>query len=377
MTVTWFDVDVLPFSLFLLLATVVLIQSWFYWYIFFRLALCHRRIETKPEGGISVVICAHNEHPRLRDNLPAILQQDHPKFEVLVVNHSSDDDTQYLLSDLADRYSNLRCITVREDLNFFSGKKFPLSIGIKSAQYDHILLTDADCRPASPQWIRMMHAAFSGSREIVLGYGPYLSKKGLLNMLIRFDTAHIALQYLSYALTGIPYMGVGRNLAYSRNLFYRSKGFISHYKIISGDDDLFINRVATGNNTAIVVDPAACTLSEPKDTFSSWFLQKRRHLSTAYHYRFIHKLLLGSYSLTTLLYYLVAVMMLLMQYSTLPVIGLILLRIAGQYIVFIGCFRKLNEKDLAPFVLPFELALGSINLMAMVSNLFQRTNRWR
>ena len=371
------NTNFIPMILFGLFALTIFIQLLFYWGIFWRLGrYVQPEVGARP-GGVSVVICARNEYHHLKENLRQILEQDYPDYEVLVVNHSSDDDTRYLLSYLEEKYPNLTTISIREDLNFFSGKKFPLSIGIKSAKYDRVLLTDADCKPASGDWIRYMQSAFDPKTEVVLGYGPYYPRKGLLNKMIRFDTAHIAIQYLSYALAGIPYMGVGRNLAYMKQLFYRNKGFISHYNIRSGDDDLFINRVARRSNTAIMVEPGSFTFSDPKETFGEWIAQKKRHLSTSTLYKFGHKLLLSVYSFSLFSLYVLFILLLSLNLSVIPVLTLYLLRMISQYFIFGSCMKKLNEKDLVIFLPFYEILLLMVNTGTLASNLFHKQVRWK
>lgn len=371
------NLDILPLTLFYIFCGLFLIQALYYLVIFLRLAR-FRPVHGKGSGkGVSVVICAHNEYHNLKANLPSILQQDYPEFEVLVVDHASEDETNYLLKDLQREFPNLKSIEIKKDLNFFTGKKFPLAIGIRSAKYEHILLTDADCRPASPGWIRTMQEAYEKDVNVVLGYSPYSRTRSLLNKLIRFDTAHIAVQYMSYALAGIPYMGVGRNLSYLKSLFYDNKGFISHYRIKSGDDDLFINRVARGSATAVSVDPASFTFSEPKKSFGHWITQKRRHLSTSTHYRFSHKLLLGLYSASMLLFYSLFILMLSMNYSVIPVLGIFIVRMGVQYLILGSGFRKLNEKDLVLFIPLLEIVLLLLNAVIGVTNIFSKPSKWK
>ncbi len=370
-----------PLLLFIIFGSAVLLQLIYYWFIFNRLASFRQRnpVQGRPSGSVpvSVVICAHNESRHLKENLPLILEQEYPKYEVVVVDHSSDDDTHYLLRNLREQFPHLKVVTIKEDLNFFTGKKFPLSIGIKSAQYEHVILTDADCKPASSHWLWLMQSAFTKEKEIVLGYSPYTTERGFLNRLIRFDTLHIAMQYLGFALAGIPYMGVGRNLAYKKQLFYRNKGFISHYRIRSGDDDLFINRVAKGGNTTVMLHPEGFTYSEPKKSSGDWFTQKRRHLSTATFYRTHHKILLGLYSLTTILFYALFIILVSLQWSTIPVIVLFVLRLASQYAVFARSASKLHEKDLAGMVPVYEFILLMINSGCSLANLLRKPVRWK
>lgn len=356
---------------------MLLIQLFFYWIIFSRLAFRKiKKIETGTRG-VSVVICARDACHFLKENLPLILAQDHPDFEVVVVNNSSDDDSSFYLNKLAEDHRNLKIVEIPHNYNFFTGKKFPLSIGIKSAGKELVLLTDADCRPASNQWIRLMQNALERDKKIILGYGAYDKKKGFLNRLIRFDTAHIGVQYLSYALSGIPYMGVGRNMGYLRSLFFQNKGFISHYNISSGDDDLFVNRTATRSNTAVVLDPDSFTLSEPKTSFRLWMIQKRRHLSTGKYYRFRHKFMLGLYGTSTVLFLGLFAALLVLKFSIYLACGVLALRVISQWFVFSYSFQKLKEPGLWIIVPLLEIILLVINLYLSVIVFFSKPQKWK
>ena len=211
-----------------------------------------------------------------------------------------------------------------------------------------VLLTDADCVPSSELWIQKMKDAYHDDIQIVLGYGAYHKKPGLLNKLIRFETFHTALQYFSFALAGKPYMGVGRNLSYKKELFYNNKGFSSINQIPGGDDDLFINMVATKSNTAIVVDHDAHTLSEPEKSWSGWQKQKYRHYTTSKYYKGSHKFLLGLYSSTQMLVYPAAIAAALFYnwWLALAVFGV---RLIVQAAVWHKSMKQLNESDLWPW----------------------------
>ncbi|MEI9942709.1 MAG: glycosyltransferase [Chitinophagaceae bacterium] len=207
------------------------------------------------------------------------------------------------LQELKKKFKSLNVVELTQEAKLISGKKYPLSIGIREAKYEILLLTDADCVPASEFWIEKMQSAYDEKTEIVLGYGAYHKTSGLLNKLIRFETFHTALQYLSYAMAGMPYMGVGRNLSYKKDLFLRNKGFASINHIPSGDDDLFVNKVATKTNTAVMIDSDAVTRSIPKTTWKDWLKQKSRHYTTARFYKPVHKFLLGVYFFSQFLFY--------------------------------------------------------------------------
>jgi glycosyltransferase involved in cell wall biosynthesis len=245
------------------------------------------------EEPVSVIMAARNESANLQNNLRLLLEQDYPNYEVIVVNDCSWDDSQKVLEEMQEHYKHLHVSQLFEQEKYPTGKKFALAIGIKAAKHDILLFTDADCRPSGNQWLRLMQSRFTPGKEIVLGYSPYVTYPGLLNLYIRFETLMTAMLYFSFALMREPFMGVGRNLAYRRQVFFRHKGFASHQHIMSGDDDLFVNQAATPDNVAIEIDPASFVASEPKKDFEQYARQKSRHLTTGKLYKPVHKRWLG------------------------------------------------------------------------------------
>lgn len=251
--------------------------------------------------GVSVIIAARNESNNLYANLPFILDQIYPEFEVIVINHQSQDDSEYILDAYKRQYPNLKTIRVEKSVHLKYGKKLPLTIGIKGAKYEHLILTDADCKPASNMWIQSVMNHFSDDKEIVLSYGPYYKQKGFLNRFVRFDTAWIAMNYFSFAKARVPYMGIGRNLAYTKSVFNSVNGFKSHYALSSGDDDLFIQETARKKNYTINVDPNSFCYSKSVDSWDNLMNQKSRHYTTADHYKVFKKWMLGIYPLSLLI----------------------------------------------------------------------------
>jgi cellulose synthase/poly-beta-1,6-N-acetylglucosamine synthase-like glycosyltransferase len=296
--------DLFSWIVFILFCFFAFLQL--FWIIFFyaRLAF-HKEKETTTDKQIpvSVIIAARNEEDNLFHLLPKILTQDYPDYEVIVVNHQSSDDSSHILKAFQRQYSHLKVIELERSKHLRNGKKLPLTIAIKGAKYDHLLFTDADCEPSTRKWLSLMAAKFTEKKEIVLGYGPYRKEPGLLNRLIRLDTAMIAQNYLSFAKAGVAYMGVGRNMGYTRSLFLSVNGFKSHYALQSGDDDLFIQEAAVKGNYDICIHPDSFCYSDSKKTWGDWYKQKSRHFTTTEHYRVIKKLLLGIYPLSLILLY--------------------------------------------------------------------------
>ena len=249
---------------------------------------------------VSVIVCAHDEEKNLRELIPVLLNQDYPEFEVIIVDDRSNDSTfDFLIAETAKDH-RLRMVHVNRTPPHVDSKKYALTLGIKAARFEWLLFTDADCRPAGNSWISLMSAHFHDATHFVLAYSPYLKMKGFLNAFIRFDTLITAIQYLSFAMLGNPYMGVGRNLAYRRSRFLEVKGFNDMLGITGGDDDLFVNRYARGKNTSVCIEPASQTTSKPKTTLGNFLHQKVRHLSVGRHYRFGHRLLLGLFMISWL-----------------------------------------------------------------------------
>jgi glycosyltransferase involved in cell wall biosynthesis len=272
------------------------IQLIYILFIFSRTALYRQSgsLASQPDTPVTIIVCAHNEHQNLAELLPLLNAQDYPAFEILVMDdRSTDGTTAFLENDIPD-LEHVHFIRIDKEHQHITPKKYALTIGLKKATHPIVLLTDADCRPASPNWLAGMVGELSdNTRDIVLGFSPYEHRPGLLNLLIRSETLFTAVQYVSLALVGRPYMGVGRNLSYRTRTFFDNKGFYTHKNVLGGDDDLFINEVATADNTAVCLDPDTFTWSKPKESWADWRIQKRRHLNVGKYYKTGNKVRLG------------------------------------------------------------------------------------
>jgi glycosyltransferase involved in cell wall biosynthesis len=275
---------------------VVSIQLIYILFIYSRTAFYRQpdRVTTDNGFGVTIIVCARNELANLTELLPLLNAQNYPAFEVLVMDDRSTDGTQeYLETEILD-LSHVRFIRIDREHEHVTPKKYALTIALKKASYPVVLLTDADCRPASTEWLAgMVTSLIDSQKAITLGFSPYERQSGLLNLLIRSETLFTAVQYFSLALAGRPYMGVGRNLAYRTELFFANRGFYTHMNVLGGDDDLFMNEVATSRNTTICLDPETFTWSKPKETWSEWRQQKRRHVAVGKYYKTGNKIRLG------------------------------------------------------------------------------------
>lgn len=346
-----------------------------YWTIFY-LALR----ETGAPGNalqvpVSVIICAHDEEQNLKELVPLLLAQNHHEFEIIIVNDRSNDDTYDWLLQETKKHERLKMVNVNFKPDHVNGKKFALTLGIKAARYDWVLLTDADCRPASKEWIHQMAGSFSDKNSIVLGYSPYSIRSGLLNAFIRFETVLTAIQYFSFARLGYTYMGVGRNLAYRKNLFLQNKGFNNHLDVTGGDDDLFVNQHAPKDQVAIMLSPATVMVSKPKTTWRAFWQQKIRHLAVGKFYSIKSKLMLAPFMLSWAMFWPMVLVTVSTQLNL--VLGSVLVRWLFELICLIRFTNKTGER-LDVWKLPFlDFIFGFYYLAAGFNALFTKRVKWK
>jgi len=379
----------------------------------------HRITELPNHAPVSVIICAKNELENLKKFLPAILEQDYPEFEVLIVNDGSTDDTQQWLEDFSKQDARLRVIENHSSEKNLLGKRSALKKGIEAARYELVLLTDADCKPASNQWIKLMASltpapppkerevqsslpssdTSKNEIEIVLGFSPLFPENkhtydavgtpsplerggvrqfsnGFLNRFIRYENFLTALYYLSFTLLKMPYMGVGRNLLY-RTSVTRTIGALEHHSgLISGDDDLTVNRIATGRNTTLMIHPNAHVLTVSPESLRAFIHQKRRHYSTGFHYQSQHQLVLGTLYGSQILFNVTAIALLMNGFMLLPTLSIFIIKNILQTLLYGKAMRKLNVHNLWIFTPVFDLCMSAFFLTLGGLSLF-KTKTWK
>ncbi|MFP4845306.1 glycosyltransferase [Winogradskyella sp. PE311] len=364
--------------LFIVFVVIVCIQNIYYTSFLFSFSTKRDDFRLKNNIPLSVIICAKNEAENLKKNIPFILNQNYSNFEIVLVNDSSSDETLDVMEGFQDLHENIKIVDVKTTETFWGNKKYALTLGIKAASHEFLVFTDADCKPNSQKWLTYLSSKFSNEKSIVLGYGAYDKKPySVLNKVIRFETVMTALQYFSYTSMGSPYMGVGRNMAYRKPLFFNNSGFSNHMTLKSGDDDLFINEVANNKNTSIIYCKESFTISEPKTSIKDWVLQKRRHISTAKFYRTKHKLLLGLFYSSQLIFWVLGALLILLQYNLKWVLALIVLRFLIQILSFGLTARKLNETDLIILTPILEIFLILTQLSIFIANLISKPKHWK
>jgi len=370
-----FSINIIQF----IFAVCVIYQIAYWWYFYYPLIKHLKKNKNNTILGnevlpaVSVLICAKNESENLKNNLPAVLAQKYPHFEVIVIDDYSDDDTLAVLENFERQYQHLTIIN-KHNFDNLSGKKAALTAAIKQSKYNVLLFTDADCDPASDNWIRWMVSKFDDKTEIVLGYGPYKAAPTFLNRFIRYETYQTIFNYAGFALKGLTYMGVGRNLAYKKKIFEKIDGFDAHQHIASGDDDLLIAQAATPFNTKLCLNQQAWCYSEAKPTWKAYIQQKRRHVSTANEYKLSIKLLLALYAAAHIFIYST---FLFCFFEPLPVIFVLFI---VRLIVLYGIYNKLHkqffETDDWLKTMLFDLIFIAYYFISYIGLYKNRDNKW-
>ncbi|MEL1254959.1 glycosyltransferase [Flavobacterium sp. DGU38] len=357
---------------------IVFIQIFYYLGIFGKFAFAKPQNITPKKLPVSVIVCAKNEEENVKKYIPLLAEQNYPDFEIVLIDDASSDETLEVFEEFEKKYPNIRLVKVQNNEAFWGNKKYALTLGIKASKKDYLLFTDADCYPTSTEWITAMSSQFTMNKTIVLGYGGYEKiNRSLLNKVIRFETVLTATQYFSWAKTGLPYMGVGRNLAYKKEEFFNVNGFIEHIQVRSGDDDLFVNQAANKINTTIAYTPESFTYSKPKETYKEWFSQKRRHVSTANYYKPFDKIQLGLFYTSQLLFFLLAIVLLSFQFQWIVVLALLATRYTITWTVTGFSAGKLKENDLKIWFPIVEMILIFTQINIFITNIFSKPVHWK
>lgn len=367
----------LPQLLLILCITLVAVQLLYFLFVFTRLAFYkEKKVSDRVSEPVSVIVCAHNERQNLEKLIPALLEQKHPEYEIIVVDDRSVDETYDYLKSVSDIHSHVKYVRLEHNPKHLNTKKLAIFLGVKAAKYDILLLTDADCIPVSDNWIQHMQQHFTANTDLLLGFSPYRKTRTFVNQLINFETLFTAIQYFSFAISGKPYMGVGRNLAYRKSLFLNNKGFGDFMNVTGGDDDLFVNQVANQKNTRICINREAAMESIPKETFSAWFTQKKRHYSVSKYYKLSDKIVLGIFmlSMSAFMYLFPAAMLFQENWELLGITFGV--RILLTFSIYMLCARKLKENIIWYFMPFIEIVFLFLYPVISLRGLFTKKIQW-
>ncbi|WP_299232754.1 glycosyltransferase [uncultured Bacteroides sp.] len=266
-----------------------LIQLYYFLVPYSRLFKSNKIQNNLPENTncppLSVIIVTKDSASMLKENLPAILEQDYPEFEVIVVNDESAGEDEDILKILGSRYHHLYRTFIPKSARYVSRKKLGVAMGIKASKYDWIVVTEPYCKPESKDWLRSLSRNFVPGTDIVLGYCNYSYSKGIFAKRIIADMLLVSMRFLGKALGGKPYMGIGRNMAYRKDIYVKHKGFYNQLTLSRGDDDLFINEIADKGNTKVCVDSNSIVRMPLPKYRKTWKDDKIGYEVTGNHYK--------------------------------------------------------------------------------------------
>lgn len=354
-------------AILIVFGVITLIQLVFYYVIYGRFAF-HRK---KASLGfrdipVSVVIVVRDDAAQLLQTLPYLLEQQYSFFEIVVVNDRSRDEySLQAIQEYKERYPNIKIVDLSTAVSTSRGKKMAISMGIKCATYEHILLTSPNSIPASKQWLATIAQNFQFQKRIVLGYSTFTKKRTPYSHFLHYDNMVGAMQYFSHALLRSTYRGDLNNVGFVRQLFYQQKGFIAYNHLLYGEEDIFIHRASTTNNTAIEFAPDATMVRQHVPQYRYWRLHKISLFFTRKYNSFKNRCLLSLYELTNLLFYVAlafAIVVSLHQPLALYItLGIALVRIISMYVVMGISAKKLQETQIIPQILFYDILFALLN----------------
>lgn len=348
-----------------------------YYVIFGKLAFSGTSAPQENLAPVSVIIRTKNNAEILRQTIISILAQDYPDFQVILINDASSDHTLEVIEDFAGRYSNIKIVNVVNNEAFWGKKKYALTLGIKAAKHNLLVFTEDNYVPVSRKWLREISRNFHKEKKLILGYSAVKRKKNVLsNALIRYDNWLRAVKYLSFANTGLPYSGTGRNLAYHKSAFYKVNGFISHMDMKNGEDELFINEVATPGNTTICTSKHGRTRSLTAPAFREWIHQKREGFYVFRNFKLWQRVLLNLFYIAQLLFWLLFVPLIFLAGNPIVILALIVFKWLVQYIIMARLARKFGEKGFIWLLPLYELILISVQFYIFITS-FRKSTRWK
>jgi glycosyltransferase involved in cell wall biosynthesis len=361
-------------------AVVFLFQLAYWLRVYGRVAFCRplRPTAAPWQPPVSIILSARNEYRQLQKNLPTLLSQHYPEYEVIVVNDGSEDDTEILLASMQQSHPHLVFRTIMADEKFTHPKKIALGMGIKAARYDTLLFTDVDCFPAGDQWLAAMQQCFVEKKEVVIGH----TRLANVSRWIAADHFMRALHVMGKALLHKPYMGTNSNLAYCRKLFFDNKGFDMRVTGSLREDILFVNKTAGRNTTAVALGKDATTIGTLRYTAADW----RRHRINEMHSlalckRGPHFPALTENSLRLLFFVgmLAAGIAFWPDYVLLSVLaGMLFVRFVLQTVLLLRALKKLGEKNLLPMLWVWDIVHPVYYFSLIISSVRKKYKKtWR
>ena len=356
----------LPSLIVIVFGAVVLIELLYYYVIYARFSFTKKKSQKYMyQPPVSIVMVAKDAAGVLLRTLPKFLNQQYDNFEVVVVDDNSQDDTRLLVVEYQQQYRNLKLVELDTAVTTIRGEKFAISMGVRCATHPYLVITDPEYAPTSTHWLEKMAGNFENDRQIVLGYSTFEKKRSPFNRLLHFDNLVGAMQYFSLAQIHSTYRGDIKNLGITQQIFTQQRGFASHNHIRYGEEDIFISRAADRSNTAIEFSPDAVTVLQRNVRFNKWLDHKQGLYYTRHFNSLKNRLLLGTCAVVNLLFYVGLVLAIVFSIGNVLLLsvtaGIFAVKVLSQYLVFGFAAKKLNERQVIPGLLVYDLIFAVLN----------------
>lgn len=258
--------------------------------VFFRRIPRNSDLNAKSDlPAISVVIISNGNAKALDENLSIFLTQDYePGYEVIVVINETDTESEDVLKHYANN-PHLYKTFVPDSSRYMSPYKLAVTLGVKAAKNNWVVLTRANCHPFSDEWLKTMAVQCNDSNNIVLGFTKYAEQA---NSFYRFERLQTSLYLMREAMKGTAYRTNGRNIAFRKDEFMRENGYRGNLKFIYGEFDFLVNKYAKDGMTGVVASPDGWMIEEApsKTTWHNkymYYCETRKHLDRSFMHRFV------------------------------------------------------------------------------------------
>lgn len=314
--------------------------------------------KSQPLPDFSIILSVHDKAEELERNLPAVLEQNYAgRYEVIVVDESSTDCTNDVLTRLKARYDNLYSTFIPESSHYLSRRKLALTIGVKAAHYDWIIFTDSDCRPDSQDWLTAMsrYCTDAEGKDIVMGYTRYDSSATCYE---RFDRISTWFRQARKAQKSTAFAYCGHNLAMRKSIFMSHNGFLANLKYLRGEYDFIVNEYSQQGNAAAVSEPSV-RMTQDAPTKKGWnndhlfFIDTMKHLDRVVGYKLPHSFFTTLLHLNIILQVAAIAISTAMEYYIITICGVVALLLTLLLRIIIARrAMKAIEEDIPAWKIP-------------------------
>ncbi|MBN2735964.1 MAG: glycosyltransferase [Spirochaetales bacterium] len=313
--------------------------------------------------SVSVIIAAKDEEDHIGETLDRVLTQDYPhdKYEVILLNDASSDKTLEIAQEKAKYYDNLRVINLGVDCPYASRKKYALDVGIKSSTGEVLMFTDADCK-VNKKWVRTIAQCYDEKGKVGIVSGMVTlaraKKRNLFMKIQEIDYIVVTLVASGFFGIGYPVGANGNNFSYRRSLFDKVNGFKGIEHMLSGDDDLMLDKMVKMSKCRVVFCDAydAQVYTAPTFNLKSFINQRCRWASKNFNYqRFFLNLMyvmIWAFNVSLLFGWVFSII----SPFVIPFyLGSLGLKTFLDGMIILPNLKKLKRADLMPYFLPTEI----------------------